>query len=113
MVFRLVVSGMSTELTKIEKISLVGGVLCAVALLAVMWRFESGAAFWAIREAVWLVYVNLALFLILKRLVAKEYVGKAGWGAKLIGKIIAFNRAFALFSVSFVIVVSLVEYLRK
>lgn len=104
---------MSTELTKIEKISLVGGVLCAVALLAVMWRFEPGAAFWATRKAVWLVCVNLGLFLVLKRLVAKEYVGKEGWGAKLIGKIIAFNRAFALFSVAFVVVVCSVEYLSK
>jgi len=104
---------MSEELTKIEKWSLGGGVFFAVVLLAAMWHFEPGAAFWATRETFWLLYVNLGLFLVLKRLVAKGCVGKAGWSARLAGKVIAFNKAFALFSVAFVVVVCLVEFLRK
>ena len=105
--------GMSEELTKTEKLSLGAGVLCAAVLLGVMWRFEPGTAFWATREALWLVCVNLGLFLVLKKIVPKAYLGQSGWIARLTSKIIAFNKVFALFSVAFVVVVCLVEFLRK
>ena len=104
---------MNAKLEMAEKISLWSGVFCAAAFLAVMWRFEPGVAFWVVKKYSWILYANLAVFLILKGFVYKGRVGKAGWGTKLIGRVVEINRAFALFSVAFIIVIALVEFFRK
>ncbi len=103
---------MQKSISRLEVGALCAGFLSAAALVMFMWGSSPGTLFWIVKELFWMVYVNLGVFVLTKRLLRKEYERPSVLLMKFLGAVFSFCRAFALFQVSFVFVVCVVEFFR-
>ena len=103
---------MNKEREKTENYALLSGLLSAILVLVLTWGLAPGTVFWALKKLDWVLYLNLLVFLIAKNMGGDKSDEHQGWSARLWRSVVSFNRAFALFSVAFLIVICSVLFIR-
>lgn len=103
---------MNKELDKTEKYALSSGLISAVLVLIFTWGLAPSTVFWALKKLDWVLYLNLLMFLVAKNKGGDQVDDHQGWSARFWRSVVTFNRALGLFSVSFIIIICSVLFIR-